>query len=62
MMGEEEDFMRPERDDLHEQPHFYDGWDSVIQDEPYAPTGEMAYREKTKRVKKAGKESKRKEY
>ncbi|MCI8350771.1 MAG: hypothetical protein HFJ86_06350 [Oscillospiraceae bacterium] len=54
--------MRPERDDLHEQPHFYDGWDSVIQDEPYEPTGEMAYREKTKRVKKAGKESKRKEY
>ena len=50
--------MRPEDRDPREQSYFYDGQDSVIRDEPYEPTGEMAYREKSKRAKKSEKKSK----
>lgn len=49
--------MKPEQEILRDQPYFYDGFDSVIQDEPYEPTGEMIYRQRTKSLKKAEKKS-----
>jgi len=48
--------MKQERDDFQNS-YFYDGKDCVIHDEPFEPTGEMAYREKMKAVKKPGKKS-----